>query len=317
MQVREQEREEREFVDLKAGRVGRHHAGRLPEVELSERHAARYVGEAVPHLDNAVQVAQHRDKRHPGQPCPNGPPGRDAEFDATFGASRSFVLGSDEALAEEAPRASPVSGEEPSSAGLCQVVKQAERATDRQGEEQRDGQVVGDAHFYAGGLYEHAGDELAEVVVVEEPTREPRVERRHDGRPGDGVEVCEVHRLLAAPERVPQVGVGHAQPKEREERGEKHDFAYEQQRPAPSDELDNVVPPVGQNDPRNARENQGRQRNGAGRERDPLQAGQQPYQYADEQDADGLGEQEAPVRKRPHEPQRQRQRQQRQAFDHQ
>ena len=56
------------------------------------------------------------------------------------------------------------------------------------------------------------------IVVVEIAAGEPRIIRRHMDGSQYGVQVRHVHRLLAAPVRMPKVGVRHSDSYERQER---------------------------------------------------------------------------------------------------
>ena len=77
VQVGEQEREEGKLGDLVAGRVRRHHAAALPEVELAETAALEKDPPGAPsQLDGAVQVSEDRHEQRAGQARYDGRPTR-------------------------------------------------------------------------------------------------------------------------------------------------------------------------------------------------------------------------------------------------
>ena len=100
---------------------------------------------------------------------------------------------------------------------LRQVVDDGEGGADGHGEEHRHRQVEGDLRQNARQLDQRRRHELAEVVVVHVAAGEPGVVGRHRRAAGDGVEIGQVHRLLAAAGGMPEVRVERADPVEDEE----------------------------------------------------------------------------------------------------
>ena len=152
---------------------------------------------------------------------------------------------------------------------------------------------------YSGEAEHRRDNELAVVVVVEKATGEPRVVGGHNRRSGNGVEVCKVHRLFAAPPGVPQIGIGHPHGQEHQECDEEQRFEAEHHAPTlfhvPGD-LTPVTPP-----------GQSRQ-SGCGQQGDDHRtetethqaiARQQPRDGGDQQQAEGLCQQVTPIRQRP------------------
>ena len=105
----------------------------------------------------------------------------------------------------------------------------------RQREHRRQPQVVG--HF--GGDAQQprraGGEELSEVVVIDVAASPPGVVGREVVGAQHGVQVCEVHRLLAAEGGVPEVGVGHADRQQKQERAQEHRLADGQRGPGAPD----------------------------------------------------------------------------------
>jgi hypothetical protein len=92
----------------------------------------------------------------------------------------------------------------------AQAEAETERACAQRAEHGWLGQVEGDLWQDAGELDQHRDQNEPEIVVVDDAAGEPGVVRREVVALRDRVQVGEVHRLLAAEHRVPQVRVDRA-----------------------------------------------------------------------------------------------------------
>ncbi len=176
--------------------------------QLRQRALACAAGCALRELVNqqleVAEVADDRHKEDPGQP---GQQGADAQ-----------------------PLIRPLLARELSGpVAVGQVEGHRERADAGQCEEGGHRQVVRHPRHDAGQLDQRADDDEAEVIVVHEPARVPRVVGREGGRADHRVEVGEVHRFLAAPGRVPQVGVADTDQQEQAEEDQEDRFFGQQQ----------------------------------------------------------------------------------------
>ncbi len=102
-------------------------------------------------------------------------------------------------------------------ASMHQIPTDGERARRHQREQRRHDQVVRDGRRNAQQLDRNADHHETIVVVVDVAAGEPRIVRRERGALEYRGQVCQVHRLFTAAERVPQVRVGHADQQERDE----------------------------------------------------------------------------------------------------
>ncbi len=239
MQVRVQKGEEWKFVDFTVC----HHARRVPVPPIdAHRQFSTAVANPLPqaiyrahqHLETGntaleidiaqrakslsqhaqfAQVAEHRDEERRGEGVKVGgrrmPP---SNFTHGRENSRVFL---------------PLEGTE---GGICgfarlricpsahlQIIHHAERAHRGHGEEQREREIVRKPGDDAGELDEGRDDELSIVVVIELAAREPGIIRREFRAANHRIEVCQVHRSLAAHRGVPQIGIAPANQHEREE----------------------------------------------------------------------------------------------------
>src|SRR5262249_2792687 len=113
----------------------------------------------------------------------------------------------------------------------------------RHAEEQRNRQVEGCRGSQGGELDKGGDEELAIIVVVDVAAGEERVVGRHIAAAQNGVEVGELHRLLAAVKEVPEVGVERAYPGKGEEGSEEGELSNDEQPPARADESPERVAP--------------------------------------------------------------------------
>ena len=176
-----------------------------------------------------------------------------------------------------------------------QIVGDGEDAPGHQCEEQRHRKVDGDGRHHPGELGQRRVHELAEVVVVQVAAGEPGVVGRHGRRSDDGIEVGEVHRLLAATKRVPQVRVPHPDAVEAEEGHEEQQLADEDQTRVAPEEVQHLSPLESEDHGRDRRDEEQAHADGEAREVQPVQAGEEPGDVGDQQNAEHLAQQVAAV----------------------
>ncbi len=101
-----------------------------------------------------------------------------------------------------------------------EIIRRRESAHSGHREQERYRQIVGDGGHGTHQLNQRSHDHETEVVIVDVVTGEPGVIRREPGRFHHCVEIGEIHRFLAADDRVPQVRLQetHAHPEHVEQR---------------------------------------------------------------------------------------------------
>ena len=197
--------------------------------------------------------------------------------------------------ASSTPR--PVTGFRVRSPPLTSADRDAARSCAEEGEKGRNREVVGDGGHDRGELHQHRDEHEPEVVVVHRAAREPRVVGRKLGRLDDRVQVREVHRLLAAERRVPQIGVRPAHEGGSAEQHPEDGFLDEEE-PAGLDQPGAELPAVRHRDTQRAGSNDAdRDPDGRLRERRDPRAREQPHDPGDEEQSDGTGQRVPPVGK--------------------
>ena len=119
-------------------------------------------------------------------------------------------------------------------AGIGERERRAESRSAEERQKRRDCKVVRDRGSDARGLHEHRDEDEAEVVVVHLPAREPGIERREVRALQHRVEIREVHRLLAATRRMPEVGIGPTDQDPGREQGPEEPLCDQEQPPVRS-----------------------------------------------------------------------------------
>ena len=94
--------------------------------------------------------------------------------------------------------------------GYDQIPGQTEHGQAGHAEQQRQDKVIGDGGHHAEQLGDRSGEHEAIIIVVDVAAGVPRVIGWEGGRAHDGREIGQVHRLLAAPDDIPDIGI--AQP---------------------------------------------------------------------------------------------------------
>ena len=175
--------------------------------------------------------------------------------------------------------------------------RDAARPGAEESEKGRNREVVGDGGHDRGELHQHRDEHEPEVVVVHRATREPRVVGRKLGRLDDRVQEREIHRLLAAERRVPQVGVRPAHEGGSAEQHPEDGFLDEEE-PAGLDQPGAELPAVRHRDTQRAGSNDAdRDPDGRLRERRDPRAREQPHDPGDEKQSDWTGQRVSPVGK--------------------
>ena len=95
-----------------------------------------------------------------------------------------------------------------------------EGADSRQAENSGNHQVVGEGRRDAQQQSRRAQQDIAEVVVVDEATGKPGINRRESCAAQDAIQIGEVHRLFAALGRMPQVRIGQTNANHEQKGGE-------------------------------------------------------------------------------------------------
>ncbi len=165
----------------------------------------------------------------------------------------------------------------------------------RQGKVGRHGEVKGHGRTNPGQPGHDRHEELSIVIIVQIAAGKVGVIGRKIRAAQAGIEVGNVHQLFAALPRLPQVGVEDANADKGKECQPKHSFP-DQQYPPPLPHKVAQLAPVACDQ---QRRNESHHHDCCTRQRQavlqPVQAGGQPDQIADHDQADGTREQVAPV----------------------
>ena len=187
-------------------------------------------------------------------------------------------------------------------------------------DQRRDGghrQIEGDLDRDTGQFHQHRDEVLPEVVIVDVAIGVPRIERREVDAAEDTVEVRQLHRLLAAPVGVPEVGILQPQKEKERPREQENPFRCEDTGACPAQGFPiPAAPVVGRRPGRGCAAQQRDQQEGQG-ELPEAQARPEPDRVGEEEPTEQLAEAPATVGEVAAEPQGEGQRQHAEEFDRQ